>query len=119
MWSAFPLGAMMGGLLNSYIITQMGWRAIFYIGGVAPLFLALVLFFYLPELIKFLLVRRNDNNAVRRIVARFRSPLVRDGAHFVVEENAYRGHRSGICSHKAALWGRCCCGCRFLWALAY
>jgi AAHS family 4-hydroxybenzoate transporter-like MFS transporter len=91
MWSAFPLGAMMGGLLNSYIITQMGWRAIFYIGGVAPLFLALGLFFYLPESIKFLLVRRNDNNAVRRIVARFRSPLVREGARFVVEEKRLPG----------------------------
>ena len=91
MWSAFPLGAMMGGLLNSYIITQMGWRAIFYIGGVAPLVLALVLFFYLPESIKFLLVRRNDNDAVRRIVARFRFPQVRDGAHFVVEEKRLPG----------------------------
>ena len=50
----------------------MGWRAIFYIGGVAPLLLAVLLFFYLPESIKFLLVRRNDTDAVRRIVARFR-----------------------------------------------
>jgi MFS transporter, AAHS family, 4-hydroxybenzoate transporter len=91
MWSAFPLGAMVGGLLNSYIITQMGWRAIFYIGGVAPLFLALLLFFYLPESIKFLLVRRNDNDAVRRIVARFRFPFVRDDAHFVVEEKRLPG----------------------------
>ena len=64
MWSAFPLGAMLGGLLNSYLITQLGWRAIFYIGGVAPLVLAVVLFFYLPESIKFLLVRRNDVKAV-------------------------------------------------------
>ena len=91
MWSAFPLGAMVGGLLNSYLITQMGWRAIFYIGGVAPLVLAVVLFLYLPESIKFLLVRRNDNDAVRRIVARFRFPHVRDGAHFVVEEKRLPG----------------------------
>ena len=91
MWSAFPLGAMIGGLLNSYIITQWGWRAIFYLGGVAPLCLALLLFFYLPESIKFLLVRRNDNDAVRRIVARFRSPVVRDNSHFVVEEKRLPG----------------------------
>jgi MFS family permease len=36
MWSAFPLGAMLGGLLNSRLIEELGWRAIFYIGGVAP-----------------------------------------------------------------------------------
>ena len=91
MWSAFPLGGMLGGLLNSYLITQMGWRAIFYIGGVAPLFLGVWLLFYLPESIKFLLVRRNDTDAVRRIIARFRSLLVRDDAHFVVEEKRLPG----------------------------
>jgi MFS transporter, AAHS family, 4-hydroxybenzoate transporter len=91
MWSAFPLGAMLGGLLNSYLITQLGWRAIFYIGGVAPLCLALILFFYLPESIKFLLVRRNDTKAVARIVARFRSALVREDSHFVLDERPLLG----------------------------
>jgi len=95
MWSAFPLGAMLGGLLNSYLITQLGWRAIFYIGGVAPLCLALVLFFYLPESIKFLLVRRNDSKAVARILARFRSPLVRDDSHFVLDERPLPGASIG------------------------
>ena len=37
MWSAFPFGGMIGGLLNSYLLTHVGWRAIFYVGGVAPL----------------------------------------------------------------------------------
>jgi AAHS family 4-hydroxybenzoate transporter-like MFS transporter len=95
MWSAFPLGAMLGGLLNSYLITQLGWRAIFYIGGVAPLLLALVLFLYLPESIKFLLVRRNDAKAVARIVARFRSALVRDDSHFVLDERRLPGASIG------------------------
>lgn len=91
MWSAFPLGAMMGGLLNSYLLTQLGWRAIFYIGGVGPLFLAAGLLFYLPESIKFLLARRNDTDAVRKIVARFRFPLIRHDSHFVVEEERLPG----------------------------
>ncbi|MGA8650357.1 MAG: MFS transporter [Xanthobacteraceae bacterium] len=91
MWSAFPLGAMLGGLLNSYLITQLGWRAIFYVGGIAPLLLALILAFYLPESIKFLLVRRNDIKAVARIVARLRSPRVRDGSRFVLDEKRLPG----------------------------
>jgi len=90
MWSAFPLGGMMGGLLNSYLITQFGWRAIFYIGGIVPLFIAVGLLVYLPESIKFLLARRSDDEAVRRIVARFRSPL-RPQSHFVVEEERLPG----------------------------
>jgi AAHS family 4-hydroxybenzoate transporter-like MFS transporter len=91
MWSAFPLGAMLGGLLNSYLITQLGWRAIFYIGGVAPLVLAVVLFFYLPESIKFLLIRRNDVKAVARIVARFRTLPMHGDAHFVLDEKPLPG----------------------------
>lgn len=91
MWSAFPLGGMLGGLLNSYLIAQMGWRAIFYIGGVAPILFAAWLLFYLPESIKFLLVRRNDMDAVRRIVARFRTAVVGHDAHFVIEEKRLPG----------------------------
>jgi AAHS family 4-hydroxybenzoate transporter-like MFS transporter len=118
MWSAFPLGAMLGGLLNSYLITQLGWRAIFYIGGVAPLLLALVLFLYLPESIKFLLVRRNDAKAVARIVARFRSALVRDDSHLFWTKGDCPVRPSVICSPKAAHLERCCYGFRFSWALA-
>ena len=91
MWSAFPLGGLLGGLLNWYLIPHAGWRAIFYLGGVAPLVLAVVLFFYLPESIKFLLVRRNDVKSVGRIVARFRSSLVRGDSHFVLDEKPLPG----------------------------
>ena len=91
MWSSFPFGGMMGGLLNSYLLTHAGWRAIFYVGGVAPLLLAVVLMFYLPESIKFLLARRMDSEAVRRIVARFRTIKTGTDIHFVVEEERLTG----------------------------
>ena len=91
MWSAFPLGGLLGGLLNWYLIPQAGWRAIFYIGGVAPLVLAFVLLFYLPESIKFLLVRRNDMTGVGRIVARLRSSPVRGNSRFVLDEKPLPG----------------------------
>jgi len=91
MWSSFPLGGMTGGFLNTYLIAHVGWRAIFYIGGFAPLAIAVVLFFYLPESIKFLLTRRNDNDAVRRIVARLRTQPVDADTTFVVEEQRLPG----------------------------
>jgi MFS transporter, AAHS family, 4-hydroxybenzoate transporter len=90
MWSAFPLGGMLGGLLNSYLIVAFGWRAIFYIGGVAPLLFALFLLWYLPESIKFLLVRRNDAAAVADIVARLRVKIAA-GTQFVVDEKDLPG----------------------------
>ena len=91
MWAAFPLGGLTGGLLNSYLIPTMGWRAIFYIGGVVPLLIAVVLAFFLPESIKFLLARSKDADAVRRIVARFQSPSVSADARFVVDEERLPG----------------------------
>jgi AAHS family 4-hydroxybenzoate transporter-like MFS transporter len=91
MWSAFPLGGLLGGMLNWYLIPHAGWRAIFYLGGVAPLVLAVLLFFYLPESIKFLVVRRNDLIGVARIVARFGfSPAVGD-PRFVLDEKPLPG----------------------------
>jgi len=91
MWAAFPLGGLTGGLLNSYLIPTMGWRAIFYIGGVAPLIIAVVLALFLPESIKFLLARGKDADALRRIVARFRFAGVGPKARFVVDEEQLPG----------------------------
>jgi MFS transporter, AAHS family, 4-hydroxybenzoate transporter len=87
MWSAFPLGGMLGGLLNTYLLVAIGWRAIFYIGGVAPLLFAVFLLWYLPESIKFLLLRRNDSAAVAGIVARLRVPISAGAQFFVDEKN--------------------------------
>jgi MFS transporter, AAHS family, 4-hydroxybenzoate transporter len=91
MWSSFPFGGMIGGLMNTYLLTHAGWRAIFYIGGVLPLLLVLALFFYLPESIKFLVTRRNDNNAVRQIVARFRTIVPSPDSRFVIDEERLSG----------------------------
>jgi MFS transporter, AAHS family, 4-hydroxybenzoate transporter len=91
MWAAFPLGGLTGGLLNSFLIPTMGWRAIFYIGGMVPLVIAGLLAFFLPESIKFLLARSKDTDAVRRIVARFRSPMMQPNARFVVDEERLPG----------------------------
>jgi MFS transporter, AAHS family, 4-hydroxybenzoate transporter len=90
MWSAFPLGGMLGGLLNSYLLGVIGWRAIFYIGGVAPLLFALFLLWYLPESIKFLLLRRNDSAAVADIVGRLRVKVAA-GKQFFVDEKSLPG----------------------------
>jgi MFS transporter, AAHS family, 4-hydroxybenzoate transporter len=91
MWSSFPFGGMMGGLLNTYLLTHAGWRAIFYIGGVTPILLVIVLFFVLPESIKFLVTRRNDNAAVRRIIDRFGTVTTRAESTFIIEEERLPG----------------------------
>ena len=55
------------------------------------LFLPSCCFCTCPSSIKFLLVQRNDMKGVGRIVARFRSSLVRGDAHFVLDEKPLLG----------------------------
>jgi AAHS family 4-hydroxybenzoate transporter-like MFS transporter len=70
MWAGFPLGAMVGAFSNSLLIPAFGWRAIFYVGGVLPLLLVVVLIVWLPESLKFLLTRPNGGPAALRILRR-------------------------------------------------
>jgi len=52
-----PLGGMLGGVIAARILPAFGWRALYAIGGAAPLLFALVLLLALPESPRFL-VRR-------------------------------------------------------------
>ena len=61
---------MIGAFLNSLVIADFGWRAIFYIGGVLPLLIACVLAIWLPESLKFLLTRASGGAEALHIVQR-------------------------------------------------
>ena len=47
--AAVPIGLALGGLLAGAVISSLGWRAIFLIGGAAPLMLSPLLAVRLPE----------------------------------------------------------------------
>ena len=40
LWTGFPIGGVIGGLLASRLIPQWGWPSIFWVGGTLPLLLA-------------------------------------------------------------------------------
>jgi MFS transporter, AAHS family, 4-hydroxybenzoate transporter len=44
-----PIGGMIAGLVAAYILPSMGWRALYVIGGVAPMLIALLFLVALPE----------------------------------------------------------------------
>ena len=48
-FAGFPLGAALGGLTSAHIAQEFGWRSIFVVGGVAPLILAILMWWLLPE----------------------------------------------------------------------
>jgi AAHS family 4-hydroxybenzoate transporter-like MFS transporter len=44
-----PVGGMVAGLIAAYVLPSMGWRALYAIGGIAPLLIAVLFLGALPE----------------------------------------------------------------------
>jgi MFS transporter, AAHS family, 4-hydroxybenzoate transporter len=68
LWTGFPIGGVIGGLLASRLIPQWGWPSIFWVGGTLPLLLAAALGFVLPESIGFLVSRNASPQRIARLL---------------------------------------------------
>jgi AAHS family 4-hydroxybenzoate transporter-like MFS transporter len=110
-WSAYPLGAALGSFLNAYVLSHFGWQAIFYIGGVLPLIVAVVLAVFLPESVQYLATRNASPEKIRATLARMGHVVNDSGAHFIAEGKKLTGvpirhlfgERRGIAT--VFLWG--------------
>ncbi|HYM18308.1 MAG TPA: MFS transporter [Micropepsaceae bacterium] len=71
----FAFGALSGGLLEAALVPYLGWQAIFYIGGIVPLLLALALLLFLPESIRFLATRDGNSREIAKIFRRMNHEL--------------------------------------------
>ena len=70
LWAFYPLGGMIGGFLNGWILNRLDWHYVFWVGGLLPMLVALLLLALAPESVRFLMARREKSEHVRRIVAR-------------------------------------------------
>src|SRR5205823_7405520 len=70
LWAGFPLGGAVGGFLASRMLPAYGWQSLFYLGGVLPLVLALLLLFALPESIGFLVDSGAPVERIGRVLRR-------------------------------------------------
>jgi len=66
--SATPLGAVVGGLVAGSLIEAFGWQIVFWIGGVAPIIVAVMLVKWLPESIRFMVVSGRDNGEIADVM---------------------------------------------------
>ena len=66
----FSLGAAVGGFVAAAIIPRLGWQAVFIVGGVTPLLIAAAAFAWLPDSIRFLLVRGGADDRARSYLTR-------------------------------------------------
>lgn len=88
----YMLGATSGGFIAAKFIPTYGWHSLFYVGGIAPIALALTLLFTLPESVRFLTLMPQRRDRVIAILQRLRPDITfaRD-AKFVVREEIQSG----------------------------
>jgi AAHS family 4-hydroxybenzoate transporter-like MFS transporter len=77
----FALGAASGGVLAGMYLLAMGWRTIFYVGGILPLLLVLVLVRWLPESLRFLSLDPVGKRAKILAILRQIEPAVQHADH--------------------------------------
>ncbi len=75
-----PLGGLVGGLIAAHTLPSLGWRALFIMGGIAPLILTGVLAVWLPESPRYLAGRPSRAGELDKVMARMGH--AHDGAGF-------------------------------------
>lgn len=76
-----PLGGMIGGVAAARILPVLGWRALYGVGGTAPMVLAAALLWALPESPRYLARKPQRWNELTGLLRRMGHP-VSAGAHF-------------------------------------
>jgi len=88
----YTLGGTLGGFIAAKLIPAFGWPAVFKLGGIAPIILAAIVAFSLPESVRFLALRRDQPDRVRAILRRLtRDSTLDDSSDFVLAEERNQG----------------------------
>src|SRR5258708_5420378 len=71
----YSLGAASGGVLAAQLIPLYGWPSIFWVGGIAPLFLLIAMWAWLPESVRLLALRPGNGPRISAILRRVNPAL--------------------------------------------
>jgi AAHS family 4-hydroxybenzoate transporter-like MFS transporter len=93
MFCGFPLGAAFGGFIAAWMIPHLGWRSVLLLGGIAPLVLAILIFFLLPESVRYMVAKNYPAERIREALHRVQPavtefPLAMTGVSEATEQQA-------------------------------
>ncbi len=94
LWAGFPLGGMIGSFLNGWLIARYDWPSLFYVGGVAPLAVALLIALLVPESVRYLATQAGSGARVGAILARIvpaTAGTIHGGTRFTTTERPLPG----------------------------
>jgi AAHS family 4-hydroxybenzoate transporter-like MFS transporter len=89
--NGFTAGAAFGGFIARWLIESFGWRSVFYFGAVAPLVIAVIMIFALPESLQFLVLHRKRLEQASRWLRRIDPAAPADPNLYFVEETKRKG----------------------------
>ncbi len=90
-----PLGGMLGGLLAADVLPAYGWRALYQLGGIAPLVFGALLWLVLPESPRFLVQNPRRWPELARLLKRMSRDVAPSGAF---RDSGERSTRQGSIS---------------------
>lgn len=119
LFAGFTLGSASGGLLGGYMIPALGWESAFIAGGIAPLVLAAVMIFALPESLKYLSLKPEATRRVRRLLGKVeRRGEIADDAEIVSADNSAAGKASlAVMFRRDLMMGTVCLWATFFFGL--
>jgi MFS transporter, AAHS family, 4-hydroxybenzoate transporter len=93
MFFGFSFGAAIAGVVTAALVGRFGWEAVFYAGAVLPILFAPILIATLPESIRVLALRGNENARIARILARIDPTRTLSATtRFIIREEKAEGH---------------------------
>jgi len=96
MFCGFSVGAAVGGFVAAGLISSFGWQSVFVVGGLIPLATAALSFSFLPESIRFLLLKGGQKERAMKYLSR----ISRDSEHYDEIVAGADDHASGGNSFK-------------------
>ncbi|CAB3796285.1 MFS transporter [Pararobbsia alpina] len=108
----YIVGGVVGGFIAAALMPVFGWQSVFFFGGVISLVVAVLLWVSLPESVQFLLLRKNDEERVRRLLARIvgSAEVISASARLIFNEQKSQGapfieiFKDGRASITILLW---------------
>jgi AAHS family 4-hydroxybenzoate transporter-like MFS transporter len=92
MFFGFSFGAAVAGFATGFLVERFGWEAVFYAGAVLPILFAPVLIATLPESIRVLALRGNENVRIAGILKRIDPTRTLSAAtRFIIREEKAEG----------------------------
>jgi len=110
MFCGFPLGAAFGGFVAAWMIPHFGWRSVLLLGGIAPLFLGVLILFLLPESVRYMVAKNYPAERIREALRRVQPaaaefPLAMTGVSGATQELARARSSIGVVLSKELLMG--------------